>query len=91
LAALASQASLAPSCWARGDASAAAAAVVRMLDHREPLMHAHPLTPSPALAAKAKADPGQDPRDALDIASLWSILDLAPGGRGTECYPKLTY
>src|SRR5262249_49638737 len=28
------------------------------------------------------ADPGQDPRDAPDIASLWSILDLTPGGRG---------
>ena len=37
------------------------------------------------------ADPGQDPRDAPDIASLWSILDLTPGGRGTDCYPKLRY
>ena len=37
------------------------------------------------------ADPGQDPRDAPDIASLWSILDLTPGGRGTEWYPKLSY
>jgi predicted dithiol-disulfide oxidoreductase (DUF899 family) len=27
------------------------------------------------------ADPGQDPRDAPDIASLWSILDLTPDGR----------
>ena len=35
------------------------------------------------------ADPGQDPRDAPDIASLWSILDLTPGGRGTDWYPKL--
>lgn len=37
------------------------------------------------------ADPGQDPRDAPDIASLWSILDLTPGGRGTDWYPKLSY
>lgn len=37
------------------------------------------------------ADPGQDPRDAPDIAALWSILDLTPGGRGTDWYPKLSY
>ncbi len=37
------------------------------------------------------ADPGQDPRDAPDIAPLWSILDLTPGGRGTDWYPKLEY
>ena len=37
------------------------------------------------------ADPGQDPRDAPDIASLWSILDLTPDGRGTDWYPKLNY
>ncbi|RYF43203.1 MAG: DUF899 domain-containing protein [Comamonadaceae bacterium] len=37
------------------------------------------------------ADPGQDPRDAPDIASLWSILDLTPGGRGADWYPKLQY
>lgn len=37
------------------------------------------------------ADPGQDPRDAPDIASLWSILDLTPEGRGTDWYPKLSY
>ena len=37
------------------------------------------------------ADPGQDPRDAPDIASLWSILDLTPEGRGTDWYPKLKY
>jgi len=40
---------------------------------------------------KEMADPGQDPRDAPDIASLWSILDLTPGGRGTDWYPKLQY
>jgi len=37
------------------------------------------------------ADPGQDPRDAPDIASLWSILDLTPAGRGADWYPKLQY
>ena len=37
------------------------------------------------------ADPGQDPRDAPDIASLWSVLDLTPAGRGTDWYPKLKY
>ncbi|MGE5866592.1 MAG: DUF899 family protein [Rhizobacter sp.] len=37
------------------------------------------------------ADPGQDPRDAPDIASLWSILDLTPEGRGTDWYPQLSY
>ena len=30
----------------------------------------------------AMADPGQDPRDAPDIASLWSVLDLTPEGLG---------
>ena len=37
------------------------------------------------------ADPGQDPRDAPDIAALWSVLDLTPGGRGRDWYPKLRY
>ena len=37
------------------------------------------------------ADPGQDPRDAPDIASLWSILDLTPGGRPADWYPALSY
>jgi predicted dithiol-disulfide oxidoreductase (DUF899 family) len=37
------------------------------------------------------ADPGQDPRDAPDIASLWSLLDLTPEGRGGDWYPKLQY
>lgn len=40
---------------------------------------------------KAMADPGQDPRDAPDIASPWSILDLTPGGRPAGWYPKLRY
>jgi predicted dithiol-disulfide oxidoreductase (DUF899 family) len=37
------------------------------------------------------ADPGEDPRLAPDIASLWSILDLTPDGRGKDWYPKLSY
>lgn len=37
------------------------------------------------------ADPGQDPRGAVDIAPLWNILDLTPEGRGTDWYPKLEY
>ena len=37
------------------------------------------------------ADPGQDPRDAPDIAALWSILDLTPEGRPADWYPKLDY
>lgn len=36
----------------------------------------------------ATADPGQDPRGAPDFASLWTILDCTPGGRGGDWYPK---
>ncbi len=37
------------------------------------------------------ADPGQDPRLAPDPTPLWNILDLTPGGRGRDWYPKLEY
>jgi predicted dithiol-disulfide oxidoreductase (DUF899 family) len=37
------------------------------------------------------ADPGQDPRGAPDIDPLWTVLDLTPGGRGSDWYPKLEY
>lgn len=37
------------------------------------------------------ADPGQDPRGAPDPTPLWNILDLTPGGRGTDWYPRLDY
>jgi predicted dithiol-disulfide oxidoreductase (DUF899 family) len=37
------------------------------------------------------ADPGQDPRGAPDPMPLWTMLDLTPGGRGTDWYPKLEY
>lgn len=37
------------------------------------------------------ADPGQDPRGAVDIAPLWNILDMTPEGRGLDWYPKLRY
>jgi predicted dithiol-disulfide oxidoreductase (DUF899 family) len=36
-------------------------------------------------------DPGQDPHGAPEIAPLWNVLDLTPGGRGTDWYPKLEY
>ena len=39
----------------------------------------------------AMADPGQDGRGAPDADPLWLMLDLTPGGRGTDWYPKLDY
>lgn len=35
------------------------------------------------------ADPGQDPRGAIDADPLWHLLDLTPEGRGPTWYPKL--
>jgi len=37
------------------------------------------------------ADPGEDARGAPDPTPLWNLLDLTPGGRGTDWYPKLEY
>jgi predicted dithiol-disulfide oxidoreductase (DUF899 family) len=37
------------------------------------------------------ADPGFDPHLAPDPTPLWNILDMTPGGRGTDWYPKLSY
>lgn len=37
------------------------------------------------------ADPGEDPRGAVELQSLWNLLDLTPEGRGTDWYPKLSY
>ena len=37
------------------------------------------------------ADPGQDPHNAPDPEALWTLLDMTPGGRGTDWYPKLSY
>ena len=37
------------------------------------------------------ADPGQDPRGAPDPTPLWTFLDMTPGGRGEDWYPKLSY
>ncbi|NPT37466.1 DUF899 family protein, partial [Paraburkholderia xenovorans] len=37
------------------------------------------------------ADPGQDPRGAPDVMPIWTVLDMTPGGRGTDWYPKLEY
>jgi predicted dithiol-disulfide oxidoreductase (DUF899 family) len=37
------------------------------------------------------AGPGQDPRGGPDLDPLWLILDVTPGGRGADWYPKLDY
>ena len=37
------------------------------------------------------ADPGKDPTTEPDLMVLWNVLDLTPGGRGTDWYPKITY
>lgn len=37
------------------------------------------------------ADPGEDARNVPDPEALWNMLDLTPGGRGTDWYPKLEY
>ncbi len=37
------------------------------------------------------ADPGEDPRGAVDIAPMWNLLDLTPAGRDPKWYPRLSY
>jgi predicted dithiol-disulfide oxidoreductase (DUF899 family) len=37
------------------------------------------------------ADPGQDPRGAVEMDALWLVLDTTPEGRGTDWRPSLTY
>ena len=37
------------------------------------------------------ADKGKDPRGGPDIGVVWGVLDLTPGGRGEQWYPKLSY
>jgi predicted dithiol-disulfide oxidoreductase (DUF899 family) len=37
------------------------------------------------------ADPGQDPRGSPEMDPLWLLLDITPGGRGRDWYPKLSY
>jgi predicted dithiol-disulfide oxidoreductase (DUF899 family) len=37
------------------------------------------------------ADPGQDPRGAVEMDPLWLLLDTTPPGRGADWYPQLTY
>ena len=37
------------------------------------------------------ADPGQDARGAPDVMPVWTVLDMTPGGRGTDWYPRLQY
>jgi predicted dithiol-disulfide oxidoreductase (DUF899 family) len=37
------------------------------------------------------ADPGQDPRGAVEMDPLWLLLDTSPEGRGTDWRPSLSY
>ena len=37
------------------------------------------------------ADPGQDPRSAVEMDLLWLLLDTTPEGRGTDWRPSLRY
>jgi predicted dithiol-disulfide oxidoreductase (DUF899 family) len=37
------------------------------------------------------ADPGEDPRGAVEMDPLWLLLDTVPEGRGTDWHPDLTY
>ncbi len=37
------------------------------------------------------ADPGQDPRSAVEMDPLWLLLDTTPEGRGGDWHPSLTY
>ncbi len=39
----------------------------------------------------APSEPGQHPRHADLIWSLWSVFDLTPEGRGTDWFPKIAY
>ena len=37
------------------------------------------------------ADPGQDPRGAVNAMPIWGLLDITPRGRAADWYPKLRY
>ena len=37
------------------------------------------------------ADPGQDPRTAVEMDPLWLLLDTVPEGRGDDWRPQLSY
>ena len=37
------------------------------------------------------ADPGQDPRSAVEMDPLWLLLDTTPDGRGGDWHPSLSY
>lgn len=39
----------------------------------------------------SEADPGQDPRSAIELNSLWLVLDALPQGRHPDWRPKLAY
>lgn len=62
-----------------------------MSDTTERLIGNDQATPSSLRPAAELADPGQDSYGAPDPTPLWTILDLTPGGRGTDWYPKLEY
>ncbi|MEJ5975647.1 DUF899 family protein [Novosphingobium sp. PS1R-30] len=44
-----------------------------------------------AEGSQEMADPGEDPRGAVELQALWNLLDLTPEGRGIDWYPKLDY
>jgi predicted dithiol-disulfide oxidoreductase (DUF899 family) len=35
--------------------------------------------------------PDQDPRHGETIDPQWNLLDFTPAGRGSDCYPDLSY
>lgn len=37
------------------------------------------------------ADPGEDPRGAVELSPLWNLLDITPEGRGADWRPSLYY
>ena len=39
----------------------------------------------------ADPEPGQDPRHVDLFWPLWNLLDLTPGGRGSDWFPELSY
>jgi predicted dithiol-disulfide oxidoreductase (DUF899 family) len=39
----------------------------------------------------AEREPGQEPRHVDSIWPIWNLLDLAPGGRGDDWGPRLSY
>lgn len=42
-------------------------------------------------AEEAPSDPGQEPRNLDLFWPLWHLLDVTPGGRGNDQFPRLSY